>query len=87
MNEFTALPWMDALGWLGAAGLFAFYWLIGSKRVLLAYLFGTLGAAAWLVIGILTELGYAAELPSLIVMESVIIVMNVRGFLAWRRGV
>jgi hypothetical protein len=77
---------MDALGWLGAAGLFAFYWLIGSKRVLLAYLFGTLGAAAWLAIGILTELGYAAELPSLIVMESVIIVMNVRGFLAWRKG-
>ncbi len=86
MNEFVDLPWMDALGWLGAAGLFAFYWLIGSKRVLLAYLFGTLGAAAWLAIGILTELGYAAELPSLIVMESVIIVMNVRGFLAWRKG-
>lgn len=86
MSEFTVLPWMDALGWLGAAGLFAFYWLIGSKRVLLAYLFGTLGAAAWLAIGILTELGYAAELPSLIVMESVIIVMNVRGFLAWRKG-
>lgn len=86
MNEFVDLPWMDGLGWLGAAGLFTFYWLIGSKRVLLAYLFGTLGAAAWLAIGILTELGYAAELPSLIVMESVIIVMNVRGFLAWRKS-
>ncbi len=84
MTEFTDLPWMDALGWLGAAGLFAFYWLLGSKRVLLAYIFGTLGAAAWLVIGILTELGYAAELPSLIVMEAVIIVMNVRGIIAWR---
>lgn len=86
MNEFTDLPWMDALGWIGAAGLFAFYWLIGSKRVLEAYVFGTIGATAWLGVGILTEMGYAAELPSLIVMEAVIIGMNIRGILAWRRS-
>ena len=86
MNEFTNLIWLDILGWIGTIGLFAFYWLLGSKLVLPAYIFGTIGAAMWLVIGILTHLGYAAELPSLVVMESVIIIMNIRGIYKWKKG-
>jgi len=85
MNEFTNLIWLDVLGWAGTIGLFLFYWLLGSKRVVMAYVFGIIGGAMWLTIGILTHFGYAAELPSLVLMESVIIVMNIRGIIKWRK--
>jgi len=83
---FLDLPLMDILGWLGAAGLGVFYWLIGSGKVLRAYIFGTLGAAAWLAVGILTKFGYASELPSLIGMEIMVIIMNIRGIIKWRNS-
>lgn len=85
--NFTNLPWMDFLGWAGAMGLFVFYWLLGSKRVVMAYVFGIIGSIMWLVIGILIAMGYATTLPSLIVMESVIIIMNIRGIIAWKKKV
>lgn len=85
MESFTSLPLMDAIGWVGMLGLGMFYWLLGSKKVLAAYVWGTLGAAAWLAVGVATELGYATQLPSLIAMEIMVIIMNIRGILNWRK--
>lgn len=79
------LAWLDWVGWVGFAGLIAFYWRLGSGRVLSAYIFSMLGTSAWLVVGIATEMGYAAQLPSLIAVEVAIILMNVRGIIKWRR--
>lgn len=79
------LAWLDWVGWVGFAGLIAFYWRLGSGHVLSAYIFSMLGTSAWLVVGIATEMGYAAELPSLIGTEVAIILMNVRGIIKWRR--
>ena len=80
------LPVLDIIGWVGAAGLGIFYWLLGSGRVLAAYGFGTAGALAWLVVGVASEMGYAAELPSLIATEIVVIVMNIRGIYKWKKA-
>lgn len=84
--EFINLPWLDFVGWAGMLGLGAFYWLVGSGKVLQAYIWGTLGAFAWLVVGIATKLGYASELPSLIFMEVMVIVMNIRGIRNWYKA-
>lgn len=73
-------------GWAGTIGLFLFYWLLGSGKVLHAYIYGTVGAAFWLVIGIASMFGIHPTLPSLILMESVIIIMNIRGIIKWNRG-
>lgn len=81
----TELPWLDLVGWIGFLGLGAFYWLLGSGEVLTAYIFSIIGAGAWLVIGVASEMGYAAELPSLITMETMIILMNIRGIWNWRK--
>ena len=83
---FTELPLMDILGWGGAAGLGLFYWFLGSGKVLKAYVFGTIGALAWLIVGVLTHHGYAAELPSLIGTEALVLVMNIRGIYRWKKG-
>lgn len=83
--DFQNLLLLDLLGWLGLFGLGLFYWLLGSGKVLKAYIWGTFGAAAWLVVGILTHFGFAAQLPSLIAMEAMVIVMNIRGIINWRR--
>ena len=82
-TEFINLPWLDFVGWAGMLGLGLFYWLLGSGKVLQAYIWGTLGAFAWLVVGVATKLGYASELPSLIFMEAMVIVMNIRGIRNW----
>jgi len=83
MNE---LPILDLIGWVGFAGLGLFYWLVGSGKVLQAYIYGTIGALAWLVVGIATQFGYASELPSLITMEIMVVLMNIRGIINWRKS-
>ena len=82
----TELPWLDVVGWIGFVSLGLFYWLLGSGKVLIAYIFSIIGAGAWMVIGIASEMGYAAELPSLITMEAMIILMNIRGIWKWRKA-
>jgi len=72
-------------GWLGTLGLFLFYWLLGSGKVLPAYIYGTIGAFGWLIVGIGTMYSVHVQLPSLILMESVVIIMNIRGILNWRK--
>ncbi len=84
--EFVNLAWLDLIGWAGMVGLGAFYWLLGSGKVLSAYLWGTAGAFAWLIVGVATFLGYAAQLPSLIFMEFMVIVMNIRGIRHWLKA-
>jgi hypothetical protein len=84
--EFQNLLLLDILGWVGFFGLGVFYWLLGSGKVLTAYIWGTIGAAAWLAVGILTHFGFAAQLPSLIIMEAMVIVMNIRGIINWRKS-
>jgi hypothetical protein len=74
----TELPILDWFGWLGFAGLMAFYWMIGTGRPLKAYLASTFGAAMFLVVGLASQFGYAAHLPSLWLMESCVIALNVR---------
>ena len=85
-TEFINLPWLDFVGWTGMLGLGLFYWLLGSGKVLQAYIWGTLGALAWLVVGVATKLGYASELPSLIFMEAMVIAMNIRGIRNWYKA-
>jgi hypothetical protein len=80
------LPILDLIGWIGFTGLGLFYWLVGSGKVLQAYAYGTVGALAWLVVGVATEMGYATELPSLITMEIMVVVMNIRGIINWRKS-
>jgi hypothetical protein len=82
----TELPILNWFGWLGFAGLMAFYWMIGSGRPMKAYLASTFGAAMFLIIGIASHYGYAAHLPSLSVMEACIIVLNVRAMWKLRQG-
>lgn len=77
---------LGLLGWVGFAGLMAFYWMIGSGRPVKAYVASTVGAAMFLIVGVAIQLGYAVKLPSLIVMESVIIVLNVRSIAKLRAG-
>ena len=76
---------MDAIGWLGFTGLGLFYWQLGSGKVLSAYIYGTLGALAWLAVGVMSHLGIHSELPSLVVMETMVVIMNIRGILHWRK--
>lgn len=83
MSDYT---WtVNILGWLGTFGLFAFYWLLGSGKVLQAYIWGCFGAAGWLTIGILSHFDIHAEMPSLVLMETVVIIMNIRGIFNWRK--
>lgn len=77
------LLWL--FGWLGTIGLFIFYWLIGSGKVVQAYVAGIIGGFFWLLIGVGTMYGIHPTLPSLVLMESVIIIMNIRGIIKWRR--
>lgn len=63
-----------------------FYWLLGSGKVLKAYVFGTLGALSWLAVGVLTQFGFASELPSLIGTELLVVGMNIRGVINWRKA-
>lgn len=79
------LWWLDLIGWVGFVGLGIFYWLLGSGKVLVAYIFGIIGAIAWLIVGIATEMGFAAQLPSLIIMEAMVILMNIRGIYKWKK--
>jgi len=74
------------LGWGGTIGLFVFYWLLGSGKVVQAYTAGIIGGVFWLIIGIGTMFGVHVQLPSLVLMETVIIVMNIRGIIKWKRG-
>lgn len=78
------LPILNILGWLGFAGLMAFYWMIGTGRPAKAYLASTFGAAMFLIVGIASQFGYAAHLPSLWIMEATIIVLNVRALVKLR---
>lgn len=83
--QFLGLNVLDLIGWVGFVGLGLFYWLLGSGKVLQAYIYGTMGAIAWLIVGILTEFGFAAQLPSLVMMEIMVVGMNIRGIILWRR--
>jgi len=74
----TELPILNYLGWLGFAGLMLFYWMIGTGRTAAAYWFSTFGAIMFLIVGLFTQFGYAAKLPSLWIMESCIIILNFR---------
>jgi hypothetical protein len=78
------LPILNLFGWLGFAGLMAFYWMIGTGRPAAAYLASTFGAAAFLVVGVASQFGYAAHLPSLWIMESCVIALNVRALVKLR---
>jgi len=69
----------DVVGWFGTFGLFAFYFLIARKKVLLAYAFGTTASILWAVVGIMWNQ------PSLIFMEVVIIMMNIYGIYNWSK--
>ena len=77
-------PILDLFGWLGFAGLMIFYWLIGTGRPAVAYIASCIGAACFFIIGVASEFGYAAHLPSLWVMEACVIVLNVRALLKLR---
>jgi hypothetical protein len=74
----TELPILNYFGWLGFIGLMAFYWMIGTGRPLRAYLASTFGALMFLIVGAASQFGYAAHLPSLWIMESCIIILNLR---------
>lgn len=76
---------LDILGWLGFGGLMAFYWMIGKGRPAKAYLASTFGASMFLIVGIAILLGYQAKLPSLVVMETTIIGLNLRSLWHLRR--
>ncbi|MCK5617426.1 hypothetical protein KAR91_86990 [Candidatus Pacearchaeota archaeon] len=66
--------------------LLAFYWFLGSGKVMKAYTYGTIGAALWLVVGVATTFFAATgQLPSLIFMETAVIFMNIRGIINWRK--
>jgi hypothetical protein len=82
----TELPILDLFGWLGFAGLMAFYWMIGTGRPAIAYWASTFGAAMFLIVGLASQLGYAAHLPSLWLMEATIICLNLRALHKLRRG-
>jgi len=81
------MNWIDLIGWAGSIFLLMFYWLLGSQKIELAYVFSTVGAALWLWIGVEITFFEAKpeKLPSLIFVESAIIFMNIRGILAWRK--
>ena len=84
--EMIELPWLSWVGWAGFAGLMGFYWFLAKKKVLRAYGFGIFGGVAWFIIGVATILGYAATLPSLALMELVIIGLMIHGIIKWGRG-
>ena len=79
------LPWLDAVGWVGALCLLTFYWLLGSGHVVQAYIFALIGSIFWMVIGVATLLGYAAHMTSLVALEVVIIIFNIRGIYKWMK--
>lgn len=77
---------LDLLGWGGTIGLLLFYWFLGSGKVMKAYVYGTIGALMWLVVGIATTFFAASgQLPSLIFMETSVVFMNIRGIINWRK--
>lgn len=77
---------MDTLGWAGTIGLGIFYWNVGSGKMMLAYYWGTAGALAWFIAGVLSYYGYATSLPSLMATEAVVIFMNIRGMYRYKKG-
>lgn len=72
------MTFLNALGWLGFAGLMAFYWMIGKGRPAAAYWASTFGALMYFIIGVASEFGYYAKLPSMWFMEACIIGLNFR---------
>ncbi len=78
-------PWLDWVGWGGFVTLGAFYFLLGSGKVVPAYVFSLTSSVFWLVIGTAFMLGYAARMPSLIAMEIMVIGLNIRGIYLWRK--
>ena len=69
---------LDVIGLFGTVGLLLFYWLLSKQQVMKAYVFGTAGAALWMIVGI------ATPLYSLIFMECAVIAMNIKGMRDWR---
>jgi len=67
----------DVLGWIGTAGLIIFYVLLAKRKILWAYAAGTTASILWLFVGLLTAI------PSLVVLEVVIICINVYGMYNW----
>lgn len=82
----TELPILNLLGWLGFGGLMAFYWMIGKGRPAAAYWCSTFGALMFFIIGVFSEFGYAAKLPSMWFMELAIIVLNFRSLYLLKRS-
>lgn len=82
----TDVPILDLFGWLGFAGLMAFYWMIGTGRPARAYVASCFGASMFLIIGIASWFGYATHLPSLVIMEAAIILLNLRALHKLRGG-
>jgi cytochrome b subunit of formate dehydrogenase len=82
MGRDTLSLFLDTLGWLGFGGLMTFYWMIGKGRTKLAYYASSFGAAMFLIVGIFMHFGYFAKLPSLPLMEAVIIALNIRSIKA-----
>lgn len=77
---------LDMLGWGGAIGLLAFYWLMGSQRIMAAYAAGTLGGLCWFVVGCVTTFSdTVVSLPSLMIMEAMVIALNVRAMWRWSK--
>jgi hypothetical protein len=79
-------PILNWLGWAGFVGLMAFYWMLGRGRPAAAFWASTFGAAMFLIIGIASWFGYAAKLPSLVLMETCIIVLNQRSLWQLRKA-
>ena len=79
------VPWLDAVGWAGALCLWAFYWLLGSGKVVEAYVFSLISSVFWMVIGVAMVMGYAAHMTSLIALEVVIVSFNIRGIYKWMK--
>jgi len=80
------MNYLDLLGWGGAVGLLLFYWLMGSQRIMPAYIAGTLGGVCWFIIGIVTWFwDVSVSLPSLAIMEAMVITLNVRAMWRWHK--
>lgn len=73
------LPMLDMIGWCGSVLVLLFYWFSGSGHMVIGYWCAIGGAAIWLCIGIATEFGYATAFPSLIALETAVIVLCFRG--------
>jgi len=76
---------INLIGWIGFIFVILFYWLITTHRIVEAYICGIVGTVAFLTLSIGVQIGYVKNVPSLLSMQVMVLILNIRGYVLSKR--